>query len=294
MAARSHGLLPLEKAFLQKAQSSPFSATGRLTLRFPVTSSRAVKIQAKAVASQPGTARKNSSTDRVAELKSRLREALEGTGRGVRVSAEQRGVIEELQVNLEAAAQGSAELLGDGLDRLDGLWQLEYTTAPDVLALLRAPHQLPVPLLEVGDIFQRFRCMGRTDGGEVQNVVRWSLNGILQESEGATLTVGARFGVVGPTTISLRFEEAAVEDVRISSSLEALIAPALLPRGAIQLALLQWLRALEVRFSLRPADPSASFRRGAMYQLTYLDDDALLGRASQPAGTFIFRRAQEK
>ena len=39
--------------------------------------------------------------------------------------------------------------LSSGLDGLHGLWRLLFTTAPDVLGLLKAPDALPLPLLQV-------------------------------------------------------------------------------------------------------------------------------------------------
>ena len=50
------------------------------------------------------------------------------------------------QVCLEGFGGAS---LSSGLDGLHGLWRLLYTTAPDVLGLLKAPDALPLPLLQV-------------------------------------------------------------------------------------------------------------------------------------------------
>ena len=51
-----------------------------------------------------------------------------------------------IQVRLEGFGGAT---LSSGLDPLHGLWRLLYTTAPDVLGLLKAPDALPLPLLEV-------------------------------------------------------------------------------------------------------------------------------------------------
>lgn len=46
-----------------------------------------------------------------------------------------------------------------------------------------------------------------------------------------TLTVNARYSIRSPRRIALTFQEAVVGDVQISSTFEAFLAPALLPRG---------------------------------------------------------------
>ena len=53
-----------------------------------------------------------------------------------------------------------------------------------------------------------------------------------------TVKVGARYDVRSARRIALTFEEAGFGNVRISPILEALIAPALLPRGFINHQLL--------------------------------------------------------
>lgn len=60
-----------------------------------------------------------------------------------------------------------------------------------------------------------------------------------------------RYDILTPKRISLIFEKAKVSDLKISSILESLIAPALLPRGFPNMLLLQFLReaAVEVRRS---------------------------------------------
>ena len=52
--------------------------------------------------------------------------------------------------------------------------------------------------------------------------------------DGVTLKVGVKYEASSPRRISLRFQEAGFSDVRITSFTEALIAPAILPRGWIQ------------------------------------------------------------
>lgn len=52
--------------------------------------------------------------------------------------------------------------------------------------------------------------------------------------DGVTLCVGVNYEASSPRRISLRFQEAGFSDVRITPLTEALIAPAILPRGWIQ------------------------------------------------------------
>lgn len=254
---------------------------------------------------QPRGQAESSAKAVASEAKKNLLNAVRLTKRGARTTAEQRAAVEEAQVAVEVLGGAT---LADGLDLLDGLWELEYTTAPDVVGLLQAPLAFPLPLLQVGSVYQRFICRGRGDGGTVQNVVRWSIAGLLEESKGITLTVTAGFELSSPRSISLRFEEAEIGDVRISSELESLLAPAVLPRSTFSMEILQSLRALKLTVPLRTPSsltasstpspsstfsPSSPSSRGARYQLTYLDEDMLVGRALQPAGSFVFQRVQD-
>ena len=52
--------------------------------------------------------------------------------------------------------------------------------------------------------------------------------------DGVTFCVGVKYEASSPRRISLRFQEAGFSDVHITSLTEALIAPAILPRGWIQ------------------------------------------------------------
>uniref|UniRef100_A0A7I4A8R5 Plastid lipid-associated protein/fibrillin conserved domain-containing protein n=1 Tax=Physcomitrium patens TaxID=3218 RepID=A0A7I4A8R5_PHYPA len=186
------------------------------------------------------------------------------------------------------------------LDQLHGTWLLQYTTAPDVISILQAAEQLP--LLQVGQVYQNFDCRRRTDGGVVENIVRWSVPGLLQENEGATLIVTAKFSVASARSIVLQFEEARVSEVEISEVLESFIAPALLPRTFINLQILQFLRGLDLRFPLARGSqglqtlPENSRRApiGLWYNLTFLDNNMLVGRALGNGGIFIFSRTQAR
>lgn len=209
----------------------------------------------------------------------------------------ERGEIEEAQVALEQ--------FGSDIDyeTLAGKWRLVYTSAADVLVVLQL--QLNTGLLEVGDIFQAF-----TADGSVQNEIRLSVPFLLAPARelgpgGLALKVDAKFNKLAPKTIALTFQEARVCDVRISDTVETLVAPAILPRGSLNHQLLLAIKELELRFPLRGAitsigGPGSSQSSGGgagaavgSYLLSYMDEDMLIGRASASGGTFIFQRSDE-
>lgn len=183
------------------------------------------------------------------------------------------------------------EVFGAGspvdLGVLDGTWRLNYTSAADVLVLLDAASRLP--FFQVGQIFQKFECRDRIDGGLVRNVVRWSVPSLLEEQEGATLLVTAKFSVLTKRSVYLHFEEVAVENIKISEELQALISPAILPRSFLSLQILQFLKTFKAKVPVSGPDRKSS---GGLYYLSYLDRDMLLGRAIGSGGIFVFTRAQ--
>ncbi|KAG6784946.1 hypothetical protein POTOM_010660 [Populus tomentosa] len=183
--------------------------------------------------------------------------------------------------------------MGESVDlvRLDGTWRLQYTSAPDVLVLFESAARFPF-FQVVGQIFQKFECKDQSDGGVIRNVVQWSIPTLLEEQEGATLLVSAKFNVVSARNIYLQFQEISIQNIRISEELQALIAPALLPRSFLSLQILQFIRTFKAHVPVRnPGDPG---RRsvGGLYYLSYLDRNMLLGRAVGGGGVFVFTRAQ--
>ncbi|XP_022874913.1 probable plastid-lipid-associated protein 10, chloroplastic isoform X2 [Olea europaea var. sylvestris] len=172
------------------------------------------------------------------------------------------------------------------LDILDGTWRLQYTSAPDVLILFQSAETLP--FLQVGQIFQKFECKDKNGQGIVRNVVRWSIPNFLEEHEGATLLVSAKFSVVSKRNIYLEFEEITIQNIQISEELQALIAPALLPRTFLSLQILQFIKTF--RFQV-PVNSPQRRSAGGLYYLSYLDSNMLLGRAVGGGGVFVFTRA---
>ncbi|KAL6905184.1 hypothetical protein ACP4OV_002785 [Aristida adscensionis] len=223
----------------------------------------------------------------VERRKHELLRAVQETRRGFAAGPDQRAAIEEAIVCVEELGAGEGAPLD--LTALDGTWRLCYTSASDVLVLFDAAERLP--LLEVGQIYQKFECKDRIDGGTVRNVVRWSIENLLEEQEGAALMVSAKFVVLTKRNIFLQFEEVAVENIKISEQLQALIAPAILPRSFLSLQILQFLKSFRAQVPLSGPE-SARRSPGGLYYLSYLDRDMLLGRSVGGGGVFIFTRAQ--
>ncbi|XP_028776858.1 probable plastid-lipid-associated protein 10, chloroplastic [Neltuma alba] len=212
-----------------------------------------------------------------------LLSAIQETQRGLSTTAEQRSSIEESLVNVETYNMGEPI----DLVKLNGTWRLQYTSAPDVLVLLEAAARLP--FFQVGQIFQKFECQDQTNGGIIRNIVRWSIPNLLEDQEGATLLVSAKFSAVSARNIYLQFQEITLQDIIISEELQAAIAPAILPRSFISLQILQFLRTFKAQIPVR--DPGRQ-SVGGLYYLSYLDNNLLLGRAVGGGGVFVFTRAQ--
>lgn len=221
--------------------------------------------------------------EEVENKKHDLLRAIQDTQRGAVTTAHQRSSIEEALISVEGYDAGRPI----NLMKLDGTWRLQYTSAPDVLILLESAMRLP--FFQIGQIFQKFECRDKSDGGVVRNVVRWSIPTLLEEQEGATLIVSARFNVVSVRNIYLQFEEITLQNIYISEELQALIAPALLPRSYFSLQILQFLRSFKAQIPVtNPGRQSV----GGLYYLSYLDDNMLLGRAVGGGGVFVFTKAQ--
>ncbi|GAU16163.1 hypothetical protein TSUD_297930 [Trifolium subterraneum] len=96
------------------------------------------------------------------------------TQRGLLTTPLQRSSIEEALVNVEGRN------LGDPIDlnKLDGTWRLQYTSASDVLSLFQAAATLP--FFQVGQIFQKFECRDNSNGGVIRNIVQWSIPNLLE------------------------------------------------------------------------------------------------------------------
>lgn len=222
------------------------------------------------------------------DAKYSLLKAVQETDRGFTASSEQRALIEESMVAVEAFDAGAPL----DLNKLDGTWLLQYTTASDVLSILQAAQ---LPFLKVGQIYQKFECAGNEDEGLVRNVVRWSVPGVLQDADGATLTVTAKFYTASSRNIALEFEEAAVGSIMMSEEFQGLIAPAFLPRTSLNLEILQLIRGFDARIPLKTRERNTLDRRaplGLLYYISFVDKTMLIGRALGNGGIFIFSKTQ--
>ncbi|XP_059649879.1 probable plastid-lipid-associated protein 10, chloroplastic isoform X5 [Cornus florida] len=257
------------------------------SLQYPLTGNRSVGAKAKTFVSTPNAERNLSfrclarevaiqhrarvgalfgfpfqDQENVFEIENRkqhLLKAIQETQRGLVTTAHQRSSIEEALVSVESYDSGEGEPID--LNKLDGTWRLQYTSAPDVLILLEAAARLP--FFQVGQIFQKFECQGQSDGGFVRNVVRWSIPNLL---------------------------EIAVQNINISEELQALVAPAILPRSFLSLLILQSIRAFKAQVPVRESGGRQSV--GGLYYLSYLDGNMLLGRTVGGGSVFVFTRAQ--
>ncbi|KAK7856604.1 putative plastid-lipid-associated protein 10 [Quercus suber] len=194
-----------------------------------------------------------------------LLRAIQETKRGLVATADQRSSIEEALVSVEGYNMG----LPIDLVKLDGTWRLQYTSAPDVLILFEAAARLP--FFQVGHIFQKFECRDQSNGGVICNVVRWSIPTLLEEQEGATLPVSAKFDIVSaPATVptSLQFCLTVLE---------------VLSTGRY----VMFIRSFRAQIPV--SNPGSYVIRsvGGLYYLSYLDDNMLLGRAIGGGGVFL-------
>lgn len=71
---------------------------------------------------------------------------VQDTERGLKTTADQRSSIEEAMVIVEGYEAGEPI----DLEKLDGTWRLQYTSAPDVVVLFEAANRLPFLQLSVG------------------------------------------------------------------------------------------------------------------------------------------------
>ncbi|RVW32645.1 putative plastid-lipid-associated protein 10, chloroplastic [Vitis vinifera] len=228
------------------------------------------------------------------EKKHDLLRAIQDTQRGLVATAYQRSCIEEALVNVEEYNAGVPIDLG----KLDGTWRLQYTSAPDVLVLLESAARFS--FFQVGQIFQKFECQNQSKEGVVRNVVRWSIPPLLEEQEGATLLVSAKFSVVSARNIYLQFEEPKghlelfpikmiglgqqkhfVHRREIVMSLTFL-------QSESDAEILQFIRTFKAEIPVRNQGRRSV---GGLYYLSYLDANMLLGRAAA-GGIFVFTRAQ--
>lgn len=244
------------------------------------------------------------------DARASLLAATAGTARGGTATRCDRGLVEDALLALERAAAGGTDATPPS-ERLQGRWRLIFTTALDVAPLLAASaaaataadtlaHTAPflprLPVPSVGDICQQF---GAPEDGRVANIIRVAAPPALDD---VTLTVAASYTVSSPRRVRLTFRRAGVRG-SLSPGAESLLAPALLPRGTLQMAALQAVKGGfsvpltgELPSALAPLQRVAGAARraaGGEYLISYVDDDLLVGRQTGPDGLFVFERVAE-
>ncbi|KAL4586225.1 hypothetical protein LXL04_010859 [Taraxacum kok-saghyz] len=173
-----------------------------------------------------------------------LLKAVQDTERGFLTTPNQRSEIEETLVDLESYGVGNEAI---DLEKLDGTWRLQYTSASDVLVLLDSSSRLP--FFQIGQIFQKFECKGKDDGGYIRNVIRWSIPRLLEIS---------------------------LQNINISDELQALIAPALLPRSFLTLQILQAIRNFKAQIPVSTTSPGRQ-SVGGLYYLSLFGQEYACG-----------------
>ncbi|RLM69854.1 putative plastid-lipid-associated protein 2, chloroplastic [Panicum miliaceum] len=142
----------------------------------------------------------------VAELKARLKEALDGTERGLRASSETRAEVVELITQLEARNPTPAPT--EALTLLDGKWILAYTSFSQLFPLLGSG-RLP-ELVKVEEISQTIDSENFT----VQNCIKFS--GPLATT---SVSTNAKFEIRSPKRVQIKFDEGVIGTPQLTDSI---------------------------------------------------------------------------
>lgn len=218
--------------------------------------------------------------------KKELISALVGVSRGAEAGLEKRAIIEEAQTNLESEG-GPIDLQ----ENLEGKWKLLYTTSLDLLPIFWFGF---TQLTSIGDIYQEFGKPGPDGKGSVKNIIGAGLPPFLEDFRGLKLTVSASYEVLSNRRITLSFEEAEVGELVLSELGKTLISPAMLPRGFLNMRVMQLVQEFKAKAQL--TTPFSDATRQAVGNptllLTYLDDSLLIGRAIPGGGVYILEKEQ--
>ena len=229
------------------------------------------------------------STSPVEQAKQTLLLAIATTQRGSETSSLQRGTIEEAQVAVEAFSPGAVDW-----SLLAGTWNVVYTTASDVLPLVKPPPSQFGPLqipIKVGRVGQRFSS---PEQGICQNLIDVEAQVPFLSGTTISLVVEASYEIRTNRSIALTFQKAGVGEIKAGDDLQNVLASPLLPRGAYNM---QALMAVEEFSAFIPLttrvpglDSTARQPIGINYSITFLDENMFIGRAQGNGGTFIYVR----
>jgi len=139
------------------------ASTSRLVAPGPAFRARAgPRVSASAALADTSSPASSSASD-VELAKRALLRAVDGTCRGCVASPAELAEAARAQATLENLAGGDLDL-----EKLSGKWRMVYTTAGDVLSVLRLGRDTGA--VEVGDIYQSFDARGN-----IQNEIRLSV-----------------------------------------------------------------------------------------------------------------------
>jgi hypothetical protein len=224
------------------------------------------------------------------QAKQVLLNAIAGTQRGSEAGSMKRGQIAEAQVAVEAFSPIEVDW-----SLLAGTWNVVYTTASDVLPIVRPGTGLPGFPLRVGRVGQRFTS---PEEGIVQNLIEVEAMVPFLSGTKTTLVVEASYEVRTSRSIALSFKKAGVGQVLAGDDLQNVLASPLLPRGEWQMQALMAVSEFSAFIPLTTRVPGTSSSSktpaGLNYNITYLDEDMFIGRAGGNGGTFIFVRDQNE
>ncbi|CAI5531625.1 unnamed protein product [Closterium sp. Naga37s-1] len=154
--------------------------------------------------------------------------------------------------------------------------------------------------LEMGQIFQRYHCAGRRDGGTMENVVRWNLPAmkyppLLTTPSTGLMTMKAEFRVLNYSALELQFKREAESSVTINEQLSAFLAPDGHLRHELGLTaqfFARWLQQCLPRDSLiRDGHwPWLSLIPPYSLRITFVGDQILVGRDALTGVLFIFEK----
>ncbi|KAL4527127.1 hypothetical protein Ndes2526B_g09160 [Nannochloris sp. 'desiccata'] len=256
----------------------------RSHLRLEITPAAATAMDSSA--STTNTSSRPFPSRQVQEVKQALLNAIAGTERGSDAGSLKRGQVAEAQVALEAFSPIEVDW-----SLLAGTWNVVYTTASDVLPIVRPGAGLPGFPLRVGRVGQRFTS---PEEGIVQNLIEVEALVPFLSGTKTTLVVEAAYEVRTSRSIALSFKKAGVGQVLAGDDLQNLLASPLLPRGNWQMQALMAISEFSAFLPLTTRVPgtcsSSKIPAGLNYNITFLDEEMFIGRAGGNGGTFIFVR----
>ncbi|KAL4586231.1 hypothetical protein LXL04_010866 [Taraxacum kok-saghyz] len=212
-----------------------------------------------------------------------LLKAVQDTERGFLTTPNQRSEIEETLVDLESYGVGNEAI---DLEKLDGTWRLQYTSASDVLVLLDSSSRLPFFQLTYVTFYMMNRLAKYFRNLNVRVKMMEAISamlfvGVFPDCWSRTKVPPSLFlqnflsypGVI--STCSSR-RSISLQNINISDELQALIAPALLPRSFLTLQILQAIRNFKAQIPVSTTSPGRQ-SVGGLYYLSLFGQEYACG-----------------